>query len=114
MWHRQISDHPIWRGFSAIAFIVLVLLAIALLNTPAAAQNSCGPRDTVIKLLGNEYDESTVAVGLASSGGVIEVLTANDGATWTIMLTMPDGTSCVVASGEAWIDVLRRAKGQIS
>ena len=45
-------------------------MAIALLNTPAAAQNSCGPRDTVAKLLGNEYDESTVAVGLASSLGV--------------------------------------------
>ncbi|NKB50455.1 MAG: hypothetical protein GKS02_13945 [Alphaproteobacteria bacterium] len=91
-----------------------MLAGIMLLSTPAAAQNSCGPRDTVVKLLGSEYDESTVAVGLAHSGGVIEVLTAGDGTTWTIMMTMPDGTSCVVASGEAWIDVLRRAKGQVS
>lgn len=114
MWIRAFSDNPLWRGFTAVAFSLLVLAGIALLNTPAAAQNSCGSRDTVVKLLGNEYDETTVAVGLASNGGVIEVLSASDGKTWTIMLTMPDGTSCVVASGEAWIDVLRRAKGQIS
>ncbi len=114
MWNRKLSESPLRRGISAAAFYLLLLAGIALLNTPAAAQSSCGPRDAVLALLGNQFEESTVAVGLADNGGVIEVLTASDGTTWTIMLTMPDGTSCVVASGEAWIDILRKAKGQIS
>ena len=114
MWYPALQENRIWRGISAATFTLLLLAGIVLLNTPAAAQNSCGPRAAVLELLGNEFSEATVAVGLASSGGVIEVLASDDGNTWTIMLTMPDGTSCVVASGEAWIDVLRRAKGQIS
>ncbi len=114
MWNPALQANRTWRGISAAAFSLLLLAAIVFLNTPAAAQNSCGPRDAVIELLGDRFDEKTVAVGLASSGGVIEVLASNDGQTWTIMLTTPDGNSCVVASGEAWIDILRRVKGQIS
>ena len=114
MWHQTISNNRTWRGISAAAFTLLLLAGIAFLSTPAAAQESCGPRGEVVNLLGKQFDENTVAVGLANSGGVIEVLASDDGRTWTIVLTMPDGTSCVVASGEAWIDVLRRAKGQIS
>ncbi len=114
MWYIASSNSRIWRGLTAAAFTLLMLVGIALLSAPAAAQNSCGPREAVLELLGNQYDETTVAVGLANSGGVVEVLASNDGSTWTIMLTMPDGNSCVVASGEAWIELLREAKGQIS
>ena len=114
MWNRTLQNKRIRRGVSAAAFALLMFAGIVILNTPAAAQSSCGPRDAVVELLGNQFAETTVAVGLASSGGVIEVLASDDGSSWTIMLTMPDGTSCVVATGEAWLDVLRRAKGQIS
>ncbi len=114
MWNPALQAKRNWRGISAAAFSLLLLAGIVFLDTPAAAQDSCGPRDAVIELLGNQFDEKTVAIGLASSGGVIEVLASNDGQTWTIMLTTPDGNSCVVASGEAWIEILRRIKGQIS
>ena len=92
----------------------LMISSKLMLSSPAAAQNSCGPREAVLELLTGQYDEATVAIGLATTGGVIEVLASDDGRTWTIMMTSPDGTSCVVASGEAWIDVIRAAKGQVS
>ena len=114
MWNRALQNSRVGRGVSVAAFSLLMLAAIVFLNTPAAAQSSCGPRDAVVELLGKQFAETTVAVGLASSGGVIEVMASNDGGTWTIVLTMPDGTSCVVASGEAWIEMLRQAKGQVS
>jgi hypothetical protein len=82
-------------------FALPMVVGLTLLSTPAAAQNVCGPRDDILELLGNRYAETSTAVGLASSGGVIEVLTSDDGGTWTIVVTMPDGTSCVVVSGEA-------------
>ncbi len=47
------------------------------------------------------YSEIPVAMGLASNGGVIEVLASENGS-WTLLVTMPDGTSCVLAAGESW------------
>ena len=31
------------------------------------------------------------------------MFTSDGGATWTIILTRPGGTSCLVAAGEAWM-----------
>ncbi len=42
-----------------------------------------------------------VAMGLVSNGSINEVLASKDGS-WTIIVTRPDGMSCVVAAGEAW------------
>ena len=41
-------------------------------------------------------------MGLANNGGVIEVLRATDQATFTIIIPMPDGISCMIAAGESW------------
>ena len=35
-------------------------------------------------------------------GGVVEILTSPDGNTWTIIVTTPQGMSCLVAAGEGW------------
>ena len=52
--------------------------------------------------LSSAYRERTVALGLASNGGVLEILTNEAGTTWSIILTTPDGVSCMVATGEHW------------
>ncbi len=41
-------------------------------------------------------------MGLASSGGVIEVLTNDKSSSWSIIVTMPSGVTCLVAAGEGW------------
>ena len=52
--------------------------------------------------LGSWYSEALVAIGLADTAGVVEVFSTGDGSTWTMVLTMPDGMSCVMATGEGW------------
>ena len=52
--------------------------------------------------LENKYSEKPVAFGLANNGGAIEVLTTEDGSTWTIVITLPNGMTCLVAAGEDW------------
>ncbi len=37
-----------------------------------------------------------------ASGALVELLTTKDGTTWTIILTSPQGRSCLIASGEGW------------
>lgn len=40
------------------------------------------------------------ATGLASAGQVVEVFASETTGTWTITVTRPDGTACLVATGE--------------
>jgi len=84
------------------------LLAVTLVALPAqtfAGSMPCSDRDDVLSQLGNKYKEAPSAVGVANNGGLIEVLTSTDGSTWTIILSMPNGKSCLLAAGEEWHDV---------
>jgi len=62
----------------------------------------CDQRDRVLSHLAQKYKEAPVAVGLTSGGGLIEVLSTGTGETWTIIVSNPDGMSCLVAAGEGW------------
>ena len=62
--------------------------------------------------LARDYAEHPTGMGLASNGGIIELFTAPDGATWTLVLTMPNGSSRMVAAGEGWTDVPIKINGK--
>ena len=51
-------------------------------------------------------------MGLASSGGVVEVVASEDGTSWSIIVTLPGGVTCLVASGEDWETIERRAPSE--
>ena len=91
---------------------VAVIGMIAAISQPAAAQQqpACTSRADVISHLGKKYSENPVAIGLANNGGVIEVLSSRAGASWTIIITMPNGTTCMIAAGENWEDVPKVAQ----
>jgi len=76
-------------------------LAVAL-AAPASAQSACLAHDKLIQMLDGRYSEKPVAFGLEVSGQLFEVFAADDGATWTMVVTTPEGASCVVAVGEEW------------
>ncbi len=59
----------------------------------------------MVEKLGRDYAERPTAMGLASNGGVLELFTAAGGATWTLVLTMPNGSSRLIAAGEGWVDL---------
>ena len=65
----------------------------------------CTKRADVVSHLANKYSEKPVAIGLANNGGVIEVLSSGSGESWTIIITMPNGTACMIAAGENWEEV---------
>ena len=68
----------------------------------AAAQDGCAERTRVLEFLAENYQETPISRGIANNGGLIEILTAADGSTWTILITMPDGHTCMVAAGSDW------------
>jgi hypothetical protein len=90
---------------------LLTAMALMAATSPAAAQSVCGTRDTLLKQLSKEYQEAPVGVGLASNGAVVELLTSAGG-TWTLMVTRPNGTTCLIGTGEAWQPVVRKASAE--
>ena len=95
------------RLIAVIAVANLLLMGAALISRPAPAQTPAAglPRPELVELLGDGYDELPVAFGLAENGGLIEVFASAEGATWTMVLSMPNGLSYVVTTGEAWTPV---------
>lgn len=91
---------------SAVAKFSAVLLLGAVASNHAAAADpqatTCGPHTDVVKALGDRFHETQSAMALTSAGTLLEVLTADGGATWTIIVSRPDGLSCVVAAGQDW------------
>lgn len=108
----QVKSHELTR----IKVIGAAVMLIALSTIPVAAETGsppCAPRPELLKQLSKRFNEAPVALGLAKNGSVIEVLTSDDGETWTIMISQPNGSSCLVAVGEGWEELKRvGAKGE--
>jgi len=74
----------------------------ALLAAPASsAENICGKRDDIVSRLESGYQEFNSAMGMSTNGGLVELYTSENG-TWTLMLSQPNGVSCLIAAGENW------------
>lgn len=89
----------------------LLLLLGSVVGPPSALAQSrtdgpCGGHVSVAEKLKQIFDEQPTSIGLASSGAVIEIFTSPVG-TWTIVLTNPQGVSCLMATGEHWEDMAR-------
>ena len=73
-----------------------------MLASPAQGQPQCDERAKVLGMLAKKYQEIPVAAGVTNAGGLVEVLADHKGGTWTIIVTTPQGISCLVAAGEGW------------
>lgn len=90
-------------------FPVLVVAAALAAPGPAAAgseplagASNCGERAQIIRQLEERYGETRRSVALAPNRGVVEVYASAETGTWTILLTLPTGITCLVAAGEAF------------
>jgi len=70
---------------------------------PSFAQGaSCASRTMIVDRLSKKYGETRQSAGLNQNNGMVEVFASDDTGTWTILVTMPNGTSCLMAAGKAW------------
>jgi len=88
-------------SFFALALGIFSSAGLAQFTT----QPSCSNRDRVVKHLGQKYSEVQRAVAVTSAGGLIEVFRSTEDDNWTIILSMPNGQSCLIAAGEGWKDL---------
>jgi hypothetical protein len=85
--------------------LMSALCVAAAIILPAAVQaqgQNCGNRELVVERLTTKYGESRQSIGMAPKGRVVEVFASMETGTWTITVTMPNGVTCLVASGQSF------------
>ncbi len=98
-----------------IAAFALAALALGFGAATARAEGTrpepaCGARDAVVRTLNSKYAERPVSMGLAANGNVVEVMSSPEG-TWTIVMTAPNGLTCLIAAGDYWQEMPEKVAG---
>lgn len=80
-------------------------LLLTLLPRPVWGQQrtTCGLREDALTALGELFEELPVAQGVLSGNVIIEVLTSENGETWSLIFTGTDGLSCLLSHGTNWL-----------
>lgn len=77
----------------------MLAILIALASPALAEAPSCGPRAVAIAMVQETFGETLRTRALTSSGMVSETYANDATGTWTILVTAPDGTTCLGAEG---------------
>jgi hypothetical protein len=88
------------------SLLVRASVAVGLLGaTPQAKAEDgqpCAARSEVVRKLEERFGETLRSIGLHQDDGVVEIYSSAATGTWTILMTRPDGMSCLLAAGELW------------
>lgn len=88
-----------------LKFCLPILLALPLspgaVQAQARAGVPCAERRMATSQLHELYGERRIGYGLAANGSVIELFAAPNGS-FTLFATLPDGVSCLIATGQSW------------
>ena len=85
----------------ALSFGIGAML-LATQHAFAQSTQNCADRTLVIERLTTKFGETRQSIGLAANRSVVEVYASDDTGSWTIIVTMPNGKTCLVASGQSF------------
>lgn len=72
----------------------------------------CAPRANVIEHLADQFEQARQSVGLSPDGqAMIETFANSETGTWTILVSLPNGMSCLIADGIGWEAVDEKPQG---
>lgn len=91
------------RPLLALSFGLTIAAALAANRTLAqTAPANCASHEMVVERLATRYGETRQVIGLGSNNTIVEVFASLASGSWTITVTVPDGPTCLVASGQAY------------
>lgn len=100
---RFLYRHPAIGRLLALALLGGALFAVGTIVAAAQGHAVCAARDDLIAHLKGMYAERPVGAGLASPTEWFEIWANEETGTWSIVLSLPDGTACLLESGEGWV-----------
>ena len=68
------------------------------------AGSTCAARETVVARLASRFGETRRGIGLGTKNRVVEIFASPESGSWTITVTLPDGRTCLLATGQSWED----------
>ena len=95
------------KGLLILATLTSLGIATA---TPSVANPNCGQRDVVIEKLSKQFKEQLTVGGLQkrqSVQAVMEIWASEETGTFTVLITNPQGVSCIVAAGTDFFEAER-------
>lgn len=79
-------------------------------STYSQQSNLCTSRQAMVKALKGKYHEKRRGMGVVSNVGVMEIYVSATG-TWTVVMNMTNGMSCIVAAGRDWEEMAIKPVG---
>lgn len=101
-----------WLPIIATFIIVFALMFLVVYNSVAQAQGftlpiilQCNTTDAVLKMLKEKFREVTTGGGASGREHVrlFESHDVGEKQTWTLVISNPNGLSCIIKGGQDWI-----------
>ncbi len=99
---RILSRPEPWQTALRVLGISAATLFLLLGVRSVTAAPRCGQRQSLGETLATARGERPVSLGLDRTGQVVELFASEGGRTWTLLVTRPDGASCIIARGRYW------------
>lgn len=80
----------------------IMALAAQAVQAQSARNRNCAPRELVMQQLAERFGETRRGIGLVQQGSVMELFASEATGSWTIVVTAPNGVTCLMAAGQAW------------
>lgn len=80
--------------------LTAAIFAVPMAYASPVAAATCGPRDTMVMALASKFGEARKTVALDGRKNMVETFANDATGTWTVTLTRPNGTACIVAAGK--------------
>ncbi len=90
------QDHEVHAPF--------LILAVLLWAAPAQAQAACDDRAKIVPRLAEQYQEQPRGRGVDGRNVLIELFISPNGS-WTLLVSQPNGISCLIAAGQGWLEI---------
>lgn len=87
----------------------LLFGVLAAIPSLSHARMACAERSSIVTGLGAKFGETHIGGGLQSETQMVEVWMSQSTGSFTILVTTPDGQSCIVSSGNNWTTYEPRA-----
>jgi hypothetical protein len=87
------------KSLFALSFGFAVVIAA---TQAGHAAPQCAERTSVLAQLAGKFGETRRAIGLSASNTVMEMHASDASGSWTITVTLPNGMTCLVASGQGY------------
>lgn len=87
------------------ALLLATFLTVVSVTSTFAQNNNCVDREEAVNTLDKRYGERLYHQALTSKGNLLEVFINEEASTWTVVMSTPEGLSCLMSAGEDWTEV---------